>query len=57
MQLRYVGLALSVVVVVAVFFCLHLLSEVARLDNTRVRLGKLIYSDVVSFVLLCVSRI
>lgn len=40
MQVRYVGWVLAVVAVVAIFFCLHLLAEISRLDDARLKLGK-----------------
>ncbi|XP_076454869.1 heparan sulfate 2-O-sulfotransferase 1-like isoform X2 [Babylonia areolata] len=40
MQYRYIGWGLAAVVLMAVFFCLHLLSEVSRLDSARIRLEK-----------------
>lgn len=41
MQVRHIALMLVVVAFVVVFFCLHLLAEVTRLDDARIKLGEL----------------
>lgn len=40
MQMRHVASVLFVVAVVTVLFSLHLLTEVSRLDDARIKLGK-----------------
>ncbi|XP_025111700.1 heparan sulfate 2-O-sulfotransferase 1-like [Pomacea canaliculata] len=40
MQVRHIALMLVVVAFVVVFFCLHLLAEVTRLDDARIKLER-----------------
>ncbi|KAK7502527.1 hypothetical protein BaRGS_00006102 [Batillaria attramentaria] len=46
MQVRYFGWLLVVVAFVAIVFCLHLLAEISRLDDARLKLAPYLLSVV-----------